>query len=140
MSRVKRDEPVRAARVPVSSSRAPLEVKGFDHKNFYGRWVADIDERIQTFLDGGYEFTKKSDIHKAGERTVDSSSGLDSRVSKPGGRGATLYLMQLPRKFYEEDRKAKDAAIDQTEEGLKKTSKSGADYGKLKIGSDFSEQ
>ncbi len=140
MSRVKREEPVRAERVPVASSRSPLTVKGFDQKNYQGRWVVDIDDRIQTFLDGGYEFVPKSEIHSAGERTTESSSGLDSRVSKPAGRGRTLYLMRLPRKFYEEDRKAKDIEIDRTEEGLKKPLKGEGTYGKIKIGSDFAEQ
>ncbi len=140
MSRVKREEPVRTARVPVSSSRSPLAVKGFDQKNYQGRWVSDIDQRIQAFLDGGYEFVPKSEIQSAGERTAETSSGLDSRVSKPGGRGVTLYLMRLPRKFYLEDRAAKDAEIDRTEEGLKKAPKGEGNYGKVKIGSDFSEQ
>ncbi len=140
MSRVKREEPVRTTRVPVSSSRSPLEVKGFDSENYQGRWVADIDQRIQTFLDGGYEFVSKAEITRAGEKTVETSSGLDSRVSKPGGRGVTLYLMKLPKKFYLEDRKAKDKEIDRTEEGLRTPLKGEGSYGKVKIGSDFSEQ
>lgn len=141
MSRIARDETVRPTRVPVSSSRAPLVVKGFDHKNYVGRWVADIEGRIQAFLDGGYEFVQKDSIKKAGEDTVETSrSGLDSRISKPGGRGVTLFLMRIPRKFWDEDRKAKDLEVDRTEEGLKKTSKNSADYGKLTIGSDIKEQ
>lgn len=141
MSRIEREETVRPVRVPVASSRAPLTVKGFDDKNYVGRWVADIEGRIQMFLDGGYEFVQKEDIKKAGEATVETSrKGLDSRISKPGGRGVTLYLMRIPKKFWEEDRKAKDAEIDRTEEGLKKPSKNSSDYGKLTIGSDIKEQ
>ncbi len=136
MSRIKREEPARTERVPVSSSRSPLAVKGFDQKNYQGRWVMDIDDRIQVFLDGGYEFVPKTDIKSAGERTTDTSSGLDSRVSKPAGRGKTLYLMRLPRKFYEEDRKAKDIEIDRTEEGLKNPLKGEGNYGTVKIGNE----
>jgi hypothetical protein len=141
MSRIERQETVRPSRIPVASSRAPLTVKGFDHKNFVGRWVADLEGRIQMFLDAGYEFVQKDEIKKAGEDTVETSrKGLDSRISKPGGRGVQLYLMRTPRTFWEEDRKAKDIEVDRTEEGLKKTSKSSADYGKLTIGSDIKEQ
>lgn len=133
MSRIKREETVRPTRVPVSSSRAPLVVRGFDHKNYSGRWVADIDTRIQDFLNGGYEFVTKNDIQGAGEATVETSSGLDSRIKKPGGRGITLYLMRIPKKFYLEDRKAKDKEIDRTEEGIRKTAKDSADYGKISL-------
>ncbi len=140
MSRIKREEPARTTRVPVSSSRSPLEVKGFDQKNYQGRWVMDVDDRIQVFLEGGYEFVPKSEIQgRAGEKTADTSSGLDSRISKPAGRGKTLYLMRLPRKFYEEDRKAKDVEIDRTEEGLKNPLKGEGNYGKIKIGNEAAQ-
>lgn len=133
MSRIKRDETVRPTRTSVSSSRAPLVVKGFDHKNYKGRWVADIDTRLQDFLDAGYVFVEKKEIKSYGERTVETSSGLDSRVTKPGGRGITLYLMKQPMAYAIEDQKAKDREVDRTEEGIRKTAKDSADYGKVTL-------
>lgn len=140
MSRISRDESVRPQRIPVASSRAPLVVKGLDQKNFFARWVADIDERIQNFLNAGYEFVNRDQIQSAGVKTVETTNSTDTRVSKPGGRGVTLYLMRQPMKFYKEDRKAKDREIDLTEESIKPSKeKDGANFGKVKLGHSTGE-
>jgi len=141
MGRISRSDEARPARVPVASNRAPLVVKGFDHENFVGRWVNDIDDRIATFLAAGYEFVN-NEAKKivAGEPTVDSSTGLDSRVKKPVGRGVTAYLMRIPKKWWEEDQKAKQADIAETERAILSPGKGKAvsgevDYGKVSISS-----
>jgi hypothetical protein len=132
MSRIKREEEVRPIRVPVSSSRAPLVVKGLDTKNFSNRWVADIDDRITDFLNGGYEFVPKNAIEQAGEATVDTSKGLDNRITKSGGRGVKLYLMRIPMNLFKEDQAAKEREIAKTVEAMKSPGK-GSDYGQVKI-------
>lgn len=141
MSRVTRDDSVRTHRVPVADSRAPLVVKGLDQKNFFARWVLDVDERIATFQAAGYEFVNKNEIQSAGSKTVEASAeGQDTRVSKPAGRGLRLYLMKQPRKFWLEDRKAKDRVIDSTEEAIKPSKeKDGANFGKIKLGNSVGE-
>lgn len=136
MSRTSREDSVRTTRIPVADSRAPLVVKGLDQKNFKARWVLDVDERIATFQQAGYEFVNKNEIQSAGSKTVEASAeGQDTRVSKPAGRGLRLYLMKQPMKFWLEDRKAKDRTIDLTEEAIKPSKdKDGANFGKVKLG------
>ncbi len=143
MSRINRNNEVRETvlktRVPVSSSRAPLIVRGFDHENFMGRWVLDLDDRLAIFLAGGWEFVHKTGIVSAGEATIDSSKqGQDTRVSKPAGRGLTLYLMRIPKEFYKEDQLAKQREIDRTERAMTQpgsaTVNEGVDYGRISVG------
>jgi hypothetical protein len=135
MSRISRDEKARPARVSVASSRAPLVVKGLDQKNFFQKWVLDVDDRIQNFIEAGYDFVRKEPKVVAGEKTVETSEGLDSRISKPAGRGLRLFLMQQPIKFRKEDQKAKDREIDLTEEAIKPSNNKDVDAGKMSLGS-----
>jgi hypothetical protein len=139
MSRISRQESVRPTRVPVSSSRAPLVVKNFDHDNFAGRWVNDVDDRIADFLAGGYEFVHENEKLVAGEKTVDSSSkGLDTRVKKAVGRGVTAYLMKIPIKWYKEDQANKMREVNETERAITTPGRGavqeGVDYGQVSIG------
>ena len=148
MSRINRNDDVREevkkTRIPVSSSRAPLIVRGFDHENFVGRWVLDLDDRLAIFQDGGYEFVTKDMLKSAGEATVDSSKGSDTRMTKPAGRGLTLYLMRIPREFWEADQKAKAKEIDRIERAMtspgKGTVDSEVDYGEVSMGSQRGQE
>jgi hypothetical protein len=138
MSKIDRQE-TRQGRVPVASNRAPLAVKGFDHDNFAGRWVDDRDDRLAMYLEAGYEFVPDTVKESHGDKTVDSSSGLDSRKKKPGGKGKTLYLMRLPRELYNEDQLAKQREIDLMERamaspGSGSTVEDGVDYGQVSLG------
>ncbi len=125
-------------RVPVSSQRAPLRYKGLDTKNFVQRWVLDKDDRLQVFLDAGYEFVNPTAANsQVGDPTVDSSKGLDTRVTKTAGFGnLRLFLMQIPRKWYEDDQAKKQLEVDLSEESMKAPGKGkavpeGIDYGKI---------
>ena len=144
MSKVNRQETRQGTRVPVASNRAPLAVQGFDHENFAGRWVDDRDDRIAMFLEAGYEFVDKSVRADGNEKTIDSSSGLDSRLKKPGGQGKTLYAMQLPRKFYNEDQLAKQRELDEIERAMARPGygsvDDGVDYGKISLGSNLGKE
>jgi len=137
-----REESVRSdkERIPVSSQRAPLRYKGLDTKNFVQRWVLDKDDRLQVFQDAGYEFVKPTvQGTSVGDPTVDSSKGLDTRVHKTAGFGnLRLYLMQIPRKWYEEDQAKKQLEVDASEESMKAPGKGKAiskdiDYGKITL-------
>src|ERR1700687_4279045 len=133
MTRESRDEPVHKTRTAVASNRAPLTYRGLDRENFEPRFVLDKDYRIAMFLEAGYELVKPNGS-SVGEKTVETSSGLDSRVSKSTG-GRKLYLMQLPMKFYKEDQLAKQKQIDDMEQSMRPRKGEGAeaDYGKVEI-------
>lgn len=133
MSRVSRKDEVRPVRVPVSSNRAPLAVKGFDHEKFQGRWVNDVDDRIATFLEGGYEFVTK-DGGTVAEPTIDATTKLDSRVKKPVGNGVVAYLMRIPKELWLQDQAAKEAELKALDRAMgRPNATNAADYGKVTI-------
>lgn len=133
MSRVSRKDEVRPVRVPVSSSRSPLTVKGFDHVNYQGRWVNDVDDRIAEFLEGGYEFVTK-DGGSVAEPTIDATTKLDSRVKKPVGNGVVAYLMRLPKELWLQDQQAKEAELKNLDRAMgRPNATNAADYGKVTI-------
>ncbi len=143
MSRTSREESTHTAaerptednpkRTPVASNRAPLNYKGVDKDNFHQRWVLDRDDRVAMFLEAGYEFVKRTQ-KIVGDPTVDSKT-LDTRVSK-SSNGKDLFLMQLPIKFYDDDQKAKQRAVDEIEQSMQRPGKGKAvgsevDYGAI---------
>ena len=143
MSRTPRttDESVRKERVPVASQRAPLRYKGLDHKSYYYRWVLDQDDRIQMFLEAGYEFTRPTGHgSKVGDPTVDSAEEHPTRVVKAARAGPLkLYLMQLPWADYNADQKIKQREVDASEESMqrpgsgKAIGKDGVDFGTINL-------
>lgn len=134
MSRIQREESVRTERIPVASNRAPLQVKGLDNENFHYRFVLDVDDRLDIFKQAGYEFVRHDGRGKiiVGEPTIESSDDKSCVVTKPAGRGLKLFLMKIPKKWYEEDQKAKRDEIKKVEEAMKLSPK-GGDYGRLNI-------
>lgn len=139
------EESVRKTRIPVASQRAPLTYKGLDHKNYYYRWVIDQDDRIQNFLDAGYEFVKPTGHgSKVGDPTVDSAKEHDTRVVKAARAGPyKLYLMQLDWEFYNADQKLKQKEVDLSEESMRRPGtgkaipKQGVDYGNINLNRSF---
>ena len=92
---------------------------------FVRRFVNDKGDRIQAFKDAGWasvEMTGQVGDDKAGRAT---SMGSSANPSVGGGQRAVL--MEIPEKFYDEDKKAKQAKITQVENEIKRNS---ADPGK----------
>ncbi len=141
MSRTPKETSVRKERVPVASQRAPLKYKGLDTDNFVQRWVLDRDDRIEEYKLGGYDFVKPTGQGtEVGDPTVNSSKGLDTRVTKSAGFGGLrLVLMQIPKEFYLQDQAAKQKIVDETEESMqrpgtgKAVQKDGVDYGSISL-------
>lgn len=138
MTRESRKEQSRPERVPVSENRNVLSVKGLD-PNFYHRWVNDVDNALQVYLDAGYQFVTK-DGGPVGDPTVETSQGTDSRFRKGVGGGITAFLMRLPMELWKEDQARKEADIRETERAMRQLQQNTghrhsqeADYGKLDI-------
>lgn len=129
------DRPTREAkRIPVSGNRNIMTVTDRD-PNYRYRWVNDnSDGRIDMFKQGGWELVEKKD-HKVGDRSVNSSKGTTTLVTKMVGKDVTAYLMRINMTFYEEDQAAKHKAILETEEDMKRQLNSGKDgtYGSVKF-------
>lgn len=138
MSRETRASQSREHRVPVAESRNTLTVSNLD-PNFYYRWVNDRDNNIARYLKAGYVFVDKEG-KEAGDPTVETSRGTDSRLRKGVGGGITAYLMRLPKELWQEDQARKEADLRETERAMRQLQKhtghehsQAADYGDLKI-------
>lgn len=129
-------------RVPVGGMRDILTVYGKDPSKKY-RFVKDKDEngmRMQTFIRGGWTFTdpKAAGITVGEENVHKSKKGTGSVVRYPAGEGEWLYLMEISKELWEEDRAADAARIDEGESSITGTKSSDdnelGQYGQVKIG------
>jgi len=98
-----REDGARAERVPVHA-QSSIDL---DHvtPGYHGHWCSDAPGKIDKLLRAGYRF-KPKDGHTYANTF--GENGTDSRVSRPGGGGVQLYLMEIPIELYEEDQHAKN--------------------------------
>lgn len=125
----------RPKRVPVfEANRNKINVKGLDHENFMNRWVNDTDDRLQIFLDGGWNFVDKSGGIEVGDGDVEATKGLGTALCRNMGRGVTAYLMRIPMNLWLEDQARKrEEQITVHKELLKKSAEKAGDYGSIKV-------
>jgi len=118
-------------RVPVGL-RNPMAVKDDLDPNFKYRNVRASRGRIEKFLAGGYELVQ-GDV-KIGDPNIAKASGMGSCVSIPSGDNEErVYLMRIPKEFYNEDQAAKAGKLDETEKQLKQRPKDQGLAGDVKI-------
>lgn len=99
------DAPSRTERVPLSGRRTKLTIEKTD-PNYKYRFVKDDKMgRIDDFKHAGYELVKKED------------GTYDSRVvgTHKDGSPRHDFLMRQKKEYYEEDQRAKEAAIKEKE-------------------------
>lgn len=105
-SRKEELETVRPVRTPLHGRR--ILTTDEERPGKHCCWVSDSDALpggIQRFLDAGYTHVPKSGM-KIGDPTVNDSRGVGSVVTRNGGRGVTLYLMEIDQEFYDADMQA----------------------------------
>lgn len=98
-------------RRPAGQPRQRLTVEGLDpNKKYY--WAKEI--QFRELEEAGYTFTTANDSIKTGD-LKELSPG--SRITKPASRtnDEKLYLMEIPKKWYEENQKVKQDEIDNHE-------------------------
>lgn len=132
MSRTPASASARPKRTPIGS-RNILTVTGKEPGYSY-RIVNDTGDRIQQFLDAGYEMVSADDV-KIGDKRVNASSPEGSKAQVSVGKGDKAFVMRIKQEWFDEDQRAKHAKIKQLEETMKQTASQNADYGKLTIGS-----
>lgn len=121
----KTEERDRPQRVPLYEQRRVL-IDSNVPEGYHGHWADSTKPgRIESLLKAGYSFvTKDGNVYS--HHVTDS--GVDSRVSKSGSDGVTLYLMIIPLEWYEADQAAKHKLADE---------QAGAVLGKLRNDPDF---
>lgn len=119
----------RVKRVPVGT-RNVLTVEGKD-PNFHYRIINDQGDRVQEFLDAGYEIVDAK-THRVGDKRAGQATpeGSVSQISL--GLGDKGYLVRIKKEWYEEDQAAKQAKVKAIEETTKQKALDGT-YGKLEI-------
>ena len=121
----------KSRRTGINKTRNVLTVEGKD-PGFEYRIVNDTGDRITQFEERGYEIVSDSNI-RVGDRRIANPTKEGSPIQISVGGGQKAFLMRLKREFYEEDRKAKDALIDEQEKGMLAEAKQIADYGKVTV-------
>ena len=99
-------------RVPMYAQRTMIDTTLIP-EGYHGHWVSNNPAgRIDMLLRAGYDFvTKDQNVYSSHV----TENGVDSRVSKSGSDGVTLYLMIIPLELYEADQEAKaEKAKEQT--------------------------
>lgn len=118
-----------ARRTSINGVRNILTVKGKDPDKEY-RWVADVDDRIETLREWGWVVETDKAL-KVGDKRVNSPTSEGTPVTKSGGAGVTLFLMSIKKEYFKEDQDGKQKEIDRIEASIKADAKANSDYGKL---------
>lgn len=118
----------RVKRTPIGS-RNVLTVVGKD-PNYEYRIVTDAGDRIQQFLEAGYELVDGKGV-SVGDRRLDNPSAEGTKAQVSVGAGQKAFLMRIPKEFYEEDQAAKAARVKELENAIKNPGS--GDYGKVEL-------
>jgi hypothetical protein len=124
----------RTRRTPINGTRSRLSVRGKDPEYVY-RIVNDIDDRIQTFQEMGYEIVI-DDTVSVGDKRVANPTKEGSPVKVSVGQGVQAYVMRQKREWFEEDQKLKQAQVDELENSMKRNPDLDHDKGKLTFSRD----
>ena len=122
----------RPQRVPVGT-RNVLTVAGKD-ANYEYRVINDSGDRVQEFLDAGYELVEKDSV-RVGDKRVNSASAEGSVSQISVGQGQKAFVVRIKKEWYEEDQAAKQTKVNALEDSTKAKALDGT-YGKLEISRD----
>jgi hypothetical protein len=124
----------RRVRPIINGLRDVLSVKnkepGYVYRIFNSNTAKDL-ARIETYKEYGYEpVTHPIDV---GDRTANTGSRIGTANISTGG-GTNGVVMRIPKEYYDEDQRAKQLAILQTERATKdKASHRDVDFGSVEI-------
>jgi len=122
----------RVRRTPVGQ-RNILTVAGKD-PNFEYRFVNDSGDRVQEFLDNGWEAVPADKV-RIGDKRMNSSTSPGTNAVASVGQGMKAHLLRIRKEWWEEDQAAKQAIVNQSEEAMREKALDGT-YGKFEISRD----
>lgn len=118
----------RKRRTPVSQ-RNVLTVKNKDDGYVY-RIVNDVDNRINQFIEGGWETVLDKDVD-IGDKRVNAAKPEGSLAQVSVGNGTKALVMRIRKEWYDEDQAAKSARIDEAEQSMYEDARKDT-YGEIK--------
>jgi hypothetical protein len=95
------------------------------------RFVNDSADRVQRFLDAGWEMVSAEDV-RIGDKRVNSPSPEGSHAVASVGQGMKAYVLRIKDEWYEEDQAAKQAQVNAIEDSTRAEALNGT-YGTLEI-------
>ena len=131
MATNKIDDGIRVRRTPINGVRNRLNVRGKEPGYQY-RIVNDVDDRIKTFEEMGYEVVTDTSVSVGDKRVaIGTREGSPAKVSV--GQGVQAYVMRQKQEWFDEDQKKKQQYVNELEASMKRDSEKEGFYGKLKI-------
>lgn len=114
--------------------RGVLTVKGKD-PNYHYRVVNDIHDRVQDFIDNGWELCQANEV-RVGDKRVETTSAIGANAEITVGRTVSqkAFVMRIPKEWWEEDQRYKEQEADAQEETMKRDP--AGDYGNIKLSRD----
>ncbi|CAB4132246.1 hypothetical protein UFOVP248_1, partial [uncultured Caudovirales phage] len=122
----------RTQRIPVGT-RQVLTVSGKDPGYEY-RIINDSGDRVQEFMDAGYELVSADSV-RVGDKRVNSISPEGSKAQLSVGQGQKAFVVRIKKDWYDEDQAKKQERVNQLESATKAKALDGT-YGKLDISRD----
>jgi hypothetical protein len=119
----------RVKRTPVGT-RSVLSVTGKD-PNYVYRIINDSGDRVDEFLDAGYEVVSNKDV-RVGDKKVNKASSEGSVAQVSVGQGQKAVVVRIKKEWYEEDQALKQERVDELENSTKAKALDG-NYGKLEL-------
>jgi len=120
--RVKRNK---KERIPVNGNTKNILTVSNRDPDYKYRWVLNDPDRVAKFKEAWYEVVERTDDLRVGDRKVDTSAGTSSIVETRAGMGRKYVLMRLPKELWEEDQRAKQKQVDDSEAEMQREAKQG---------------
>lgn len=124
-------QPVRVRRTPINGTRNRLALRGKED-GFVYRIVNDIDDRIQSMQEIGYELVTDAGV-SVGDNRVANPTQEGSPIKISVGNGVQAYVMRQKQEYFDEDQATKAAQVNELESSMKREAESNGFYGKLNI-------
>lgn len=124
----------RPRRTPINGTRNRLNVRGKEDGYVY-RIVNDVDDRVQSFQEMGYEIVTDAGV-SVGDKRVATATQEGSPVKVSVGQGVQAYVMRQKQEWYDEDQKAKQQQVNELEASMKQEAKSNGLVGDIKLSRD----
>lgn len=121
----------RVRRTPINGTRNRLNIRGKEPGYQY-RIVNDIDDRISTFQEMGYELVVDNNV-SVGDKRVATPTKEGSPVKISVGQGTKAYVMRQKQEYFDEDQKAKQTQVNELEDSMKQTAKKEGFYGDIRV-------
>lgn len=119
----------RVRRTPIGR-RNVLTISGKEAGYEY-RVVNDVGDRVQEFLDNGWEVVERDSV-RVGDKRVGSGTAEGTVAEVSVGQGMKGIVLRIREDWYKEDQEAKQAHVDATEAATKEKALDG-NYGKIEI-------